>query len=105
MVLAALYLRRLKRRSTTAWMRRWAGWNRAATARVAPATAQLGRIPSDPRTAAPGPRRRRRHPAGDPHPVPFGRSGSRPDPDTSALTKEYEVDRYLGCAPACAKFR
>jgi hypothetical protein len=41
-VLAALYLRRLKRRSTTAWMRRRAGWNSAATARVAPATSQLG---------------------------------------------------------------
>jgi hypothetical protein len=32
----------LKRRSTTCWMRRRAGWNKAATARVAPATAQLG---------------------------------------------------------------
>ena len=42
MVLAALYLPRLKRRSTACWMRRRAGWNRAATARVAPATAQLG---------------------------------------------------------------
>src|SRR5512132_4697773 len=39
-VLAASYLRRLKRRSTTAWMRRRAGWNNAVTARVAPATAQ-----------------------------------------------------------------
>jgi hypothetical protein len=37
-----LYLRRLKRRSTIAWMRRRAGWNSAATVRVAPATAQLG---------------------------------------------------------------
>ena len=41
-VLTALYLRRLNRRSTTAWMRRRAGWNSAATAQVAPATAQLG---------------------------------------------------------------
>ena len=35
-VLAALYLRRLKRRSTACWMRRRAGWNSAATAKVAP---------------------------------------------------------------------
>src|SRR4029453_2245249 len=34
MVVAVLYLRRLKRRSTTCWMRRRAGRNRAATARV-----------------------------------------------------------------------
>jgi hypothetical protein len=50
MVLAASYRCRLNRRSTTAWMRRRAGWNSAATARVAPAT-QLGvSAPSPPNT-------------------------------------------------------
>jgi hypothetical protein len=39
MVWAALYLRRLKRRSTAAWTRRRAGWNSAATTRVEAATA------------------------------------------------------------------
>jgi hypothetical protein len=48
MVLAAWYLRRLNRRSTAAWMRRRAGWNRAAAARVAPATDQLGSSPPTP---------------------------------------------------------
>src|SRR5829696_2670933 len=41
-VLIASYLRRLKRRSTTAWMRCRTGWNRVAMVRVAPAMAQLG---------------------------------------------------------------
>ncbi len=52
-VVAASYLRRLKRRSTTAWVRRRAGWNSAATARVAPATAQLGGLPPTPPNSCP----------------------------------------------------
>jgi hypothetical protein len=44
-VLAASYLRRLKRRSTSAWMRRRAGWNRVATAKVAAATTRLDSLP------------------------------------------------------------
>jgi len=42
MVLAVLYLRRLKRRSTACWMRRRAGRKTAAAARVAAAASQLG---------------------------------------------------------------
>jgi hypothetical protein len=45
-VRAASYRRRSKRRSTTAWMRRRAGWNAAATARVAVATTRGESRPS-----------------------------------------------------------
>ena len=41
MTRAASWRRRLKRRSTAAWMRRRAGWNTAATPRVAAATTRL----------------------------------------------------------------
>ena len=50
MVVAAWYLRRLKRRSTAAWIRWRAGRNTAAAARVTAATSQLGGLDPTPVT-------------------------------------------------------
>ena len=55
MILAASWRRRLRRRSTTAWTRRRAGWNTAAPARVAAATTRGSPGPgAGPARARPG---------------------------------------------------